>query len=201
MVGRAARLAIDGGGKPQLRAPDSRSWTPGKERRFLEALAESCNVKYAAGAAGISASAVYVRRGRDAGFRKGWDQALAIGYAALELTMLERALHGVEKIIVARDGSRSMMRDYSDRLGISLLRMHREGAAIADSDHAPEDVAEAAERILARLKKIGERDCSKKDPSTIPAGAGTVPRNGRGGEVEVKGALTRLELIVWGLRA
>ena len=114
MVGRAARLAIDGGGKPQLRAPDSRSWTPGKERRFLEALAESCNVKYAAGAAGISASAVYVRRGRDAGFRKGWDQALAIGYAALELTMLERALHGVEKIIVPRSGS-SLSRSVSRR--------------------------------------------------------------------------------------
>ena len=151
-------LAIDGGKRPRLRARDSRSWTKGKERAFFEALAESCNVKYAAKAAGVAASGLYVRRGRDASFRAGWDRALATGYAQLELMMLERALHGVEKIVVGKDGSREVMREYSDRVGLALLRMHRDSVALADDEHGPEDVAEAAERILSRLKKIGERE-------------------------------------------
>ena len=176
-AGKSA-LTIDGGERPQMRARDSRSWTKAKERSFFETLAESCNVKFAAKAAGISASAVYVRRGRDASFRQAWDRALAIGYAQLELVMLERALHGVEKIVVARDGSQSVMRDYSDRVGLALLRMHRDSAAIADEDHGPEEVAEAAERILSRLKKIGERST-----------------------VETKAAPDlRIALIAWGLK-
>jgi hypothetical protein len=172
-------LAVEGGTRPRLRRADARTMTRAKEKAFLTALAESCNVKYAAEAAGVSTTNIYVRRAKDAKFRASWDRALAIGYAQLELMMLERALHGVEKIIVARDGSRSVMREYSDRLGLGLLRMHRDNAAIADSDHGPEEVAEAAERILARLKKIGEQ-----------------------GKVETKsGAGLRIGLIAWGLSA
>lgn len=181
MAGRAAgarALAVDGGRRPRLRAKDARSWTKIKERRFLEALAESCNVKLAAKAAGVSYSAVYVRKAKDAAFRSGWDRALATGYAQLELMMLERALHGVEKIVVARDGSQSVMREYSDRVGLALLRMHRDSAAIADAEHGAEDVAEAAERILSRLKRIQERDLVQT--KSAPGG--------------------RLTLIAWGLR-
>jgi hypothetical protein len=43
-----------------------------------------------------SVNTVYERRTKDAAFRAGWDKALAIGYARLEMMMLERALHGVE---------------------------------------------------------------------------------------------------------
>ncbi|MCY7398300.1 MAG: hypothetical protein LH466_05620, partial [Sphingomonas bacterium] len=42
-----------------------------------------------------------------------WDRALAVGYSRLELMLLERALHGVEKVVVARDGSSSVMREYA----------------------------------------------------------------------------------------
>lgn len=164
---KARGLALDGGKRPRLRAVDGRSWTKAKEKRFLEALAESCNVKLAAKAAGVSYSAVYVRKGRDATFRAGWDRALATGYAQLELMMLERALHGVEKIVTARDGSQSVMREYSDRVGLALLRMHRDSAALADAEHGEEDVAEAAERILSRLKRIGER--SKLEVKSAPS--------------------------------
>lgn len=146
-----------------------------------------------------------MRRARDAAFRSGWDRALSVGYAQLEMMMLERALHGVEKVVVARDGSREVMREYSDRIGLALLRMHRDNAGHADEEHGPEEVAEAAERILARLKKIAERVETEGEgdgteaPSTIPACAGTHAARG-GGAVETKAAVDRLALIVWAVR-
>lgn len=196
-------LAIDGGTRPRLRRADARTMTKTKERAFLAALAESCNVTYAAQAAGVSTTNIYTRRAKDAKFRASWDRALSIGYAQLELMMLERALHGVEKIVVARDGSRAVMREYSDRLGLGLLRMHRDNAAIADSDHGPEEVAEAAERILARLKKIGEQgeagECPDR-PSTVARATVPLPVK-RGGVEKKSGAVIRIGLIAWGLAA
>ena len=142
-----AKLVLEGGGRKRLRAPDGRTWTAAKIDTFLSTLAASCNVKLACEAAGVSPSHAYVRRAKDAQFRAGWAAALASGYAALELMMLERALHGVEKVVVARDGTTSTMREYSDRVGLALLRMHRDAAADAETETEQAEVAEAAERI------------------------------------------------------
>lgn len=161
---KALPPAVDGGTRPRRRAKDGRSWTPAKERAFLAALAASCNVKYAAGEAGVSVSNIYVRRGKDAAFRRGWDKALAQGYAALELEMLKRALHGVEKTITARDGSTTTVTEYSDRVGLALLRMHRDTVVEAESEIADAEADEARERIIAKLERLREREL----------GAGTV---------------------------
>ncbi len=143
--------------KRQVRA-SHRSWTAAKERKFLEALATCCNVKLAAKTAKVSTSAAYVRRTRNASFRAAWDGALATGYAQLELMMLERALHGVEKVVIARDGTKTVMREYSDRVALALLRMHRDTAKTADEPVEEEDYQEARDRILARLERLRERD-------------------------------------------
>ena len=135
-----------------------RSWTAAKERRFLEGLATSCNVKLAAKTAKVSTSAAYVRRTKNASFRAAWDGALATGYAQLELMMLERALHGVEKVVVARDGSKTVMREYSDRVALALLRMHRDTAKTADEPIEDADYEEARERIVARIERLRELD-------------------------------------------
>ena len=155
--GKAGKLTIEGGSRPRARAADAASWTLKKERAFLTALADSCNVKLAAQVAGVSTSAIYVRRGKDASFRAGWDRALAEGYARLELMMLERALHGVEKAVVLKNGETTTMREYSDRTGLALLRMHRDTARAADEGADAVDTAEATERILARLDRLAER--------------------------------------------
>ena len=100
-----SELVLESGKRVRRVRPSHRSWTAARQRAFVEALGESCNVKLAARKAGVSTSQAYVRRARDAGFRAGWDRALATGYAQLEMVMLERALHGVEKTVIARDGS------------------------------------------------------------------------------------------------
>jgi len=153
-----AALVLETGTRKRQVAPSYRSWTAAKERRFLEALAMCCNVKLAAKTAKVSTSAAYVRRTRNASFRAAWDGALATGYAQLELMMLERALHGVEKVVIARDGTKTIMREYSDRVALALLRMHRDTAKTADEPVEDVEYEDARERIIARLDRLREQD-------------------------------------------
>ena len=175
----AKALLLGGHKRPQVREAEGRSWTPSKERAFLASLAETCNVKLSAKRAGVSHNCVYERRNRNASFRASWDRALATGYAQLELMMLERALHGVEKTVIARDGTTKVMREYSDRTALALLRMHRENVAIAEATVDDSEWQEARDRIVARLQRIRERD----------------------EKLEIKAAQDRLDLICWGLIA
>ena len=178
-------FVLEGGKRVRKIRPSPRSWTKAKERAFIAALAESCNVKLAAKTAKVSASAIYVRRSRDASFRRAWDQALAAGYAQLEMVMLERALHGVEKTIVLRSGETRVMREYSDRVGLALLKMHREGANYADADEVDnEEQREACERIVARLERLRQRDSSADDDQPV----------------ETKSSGERLGLLRWAFR-
>jgi hypothetical protein len=151
-------LVLESGARKRKVRPSHRSWTRAKERKFLEALATCCNVKLAARMAKVSTSAAYVRRTKYASFQAAWDSALATGYAQLELMMLERALHGVEKVVIARDGTKTVMREYSDRVGLALLRMHRDTAKTADEPVDDIEHDEARERIIARLHRMRELD-------------------------------------------
>jgi hypothetical protein len=159
---QGSALILESGKRKRRVAPSHRSWTAAKERKFLEALASCCNVKLAANMARVSTSAVYVRRTRNASFRLAWDGALATGYAQLELMMLERALHGVEKIVIARDGTKTIMREYSDRVALALLRMHRDTAKTADEPVDDDEFDEARARIVARIERLRERDEDNK---------------------------------------
>ena len=149
---------LGGPKRPHIRKQEGRSWTSKKEKIFLTALGETCNVKLSAKRARVSTNCVYERRGKNASFRASWDAALATGYAQLEMMMLERALHGVEKKVVGRDGTTTVMRQYSDRTALALLRMHRENAAIANESVDDAEWQEARDRIVARLQRIRERD-------------------------------------------
>ena len=174
---RLAELVLESGKRPRTVRPSHRSWTAAKQKAFLEALAESCNVKLAAKKAGVSTSMAYVRRGRDANFRAGWDRALATGYAQLEMMLLERALHGVEKTVIARDGTRTVMREYSDRAALALLRMHRENASYADESVDDAEWQEARERIVERLTRIRERDAIETKSADVAALIGWALKN------------------------
>ena len=166
-------------GAAQQRSRRKSDWTKAMEKQFAEALAETCNVTLAAKAIGRSISNIYKRRATNASFRASWDAALAAGYSRLELMLLERALHGIEKTVVAKDGTTTVMRDYPDRVALTLLRMHRETAALAEEAVDADDHEEACERIVARLQRLRERDA---------------------GAVETKGLSGRAGLLRWALR-
>ena len=151
-------LVLESGSRKRQVRPSYRSWTAAKERKFLVALATCCNVKLAAKMAKVGTSAAYVRRQKNAAFRAAWETALATGYAQLELMLLERALHGVEKIVIARDGTKTVMREYSDRVALALLRMHRDLAKAADEPVDDVEFEEARDRIVARLERLREHE-------------------------------------------
>ena len=146
-----------GGRSPQQRKARPSDWSGIKARLFVEALAETCNVTLAAKAAGVSTGAAYRHRAMEAGFRAQWRRALATAYAGLELTLLERALHGVEKVVSVRNGEPTVMREYNDRTGLTLLRMHRDSAEAEDSEVHPSDHQDAMDRIVSRLQRVRKR--------------------------------------------
>jgi len=140
-----------------MRKASRRNWTKTKESKFLSVLAETCNVTEAARQAGVCLSYAYKRRASNAGFRAGWMQAIGDAYQRLELVLLDRAFNGTEKVVKRRDGSEDRMLEYSNQLGLSLLKMHRNTAAEAASEMPPEDVGEMREQLVKKLLRLKKR--------------------------------------------
>jgi len=154
---KGAELTIAGGATPRLRKRRGTDWTRAKERAFLTALAETCNVTAAAEAAGMSVSSAYARRKKVAAFRAGWAEAIAAAYQRLELVMLDRALNGTEKIVVRKDGSEERMREYPNQIALHLLKMHRDSAMEAIEEPRETDAAELRERLVQKLERLRKR--------------------------------------------
>jgi hypothetical protein len=76
----------------------------------------------------------------DAAFRAGWIEAVGTAYQRLELVLLDRAFNGTEKLITRRDGSEERMVEYSNQLGLALLKMHRDTAGEANTQFAPDQI-------------------------------------------------------------
>jgi hypothetical protein len=139
-------------------APASpRDWSKGKERAFLSALAETCNVSEACRVSGVPMTVAYRRRKTDAAFRAGWLEAIGVAYQRLELVLLDRAFNGTEKVVKRRDGSEERMLEYSNQLGLTLLKMHRESAVEASTELPPEDIDEIRQRIIKKLQRLKKR--------------------------------------------
>lgn len=196
-------------GAPQRRTGRRSDWTRKMSEQFVETLADTCNVTLAAASIGRSIGNVYKWRGKDASFRAAWDRALAVGYSRLELMLLERALHGVEKVVVARDGTSSVMREYPDRVALTLLRMHRETAAMAEESVDGREHEEACARIIAKLSRLKERDAreggargDRREDDTPEDAAGGLETKGAGARLAfIRAALMRCSVIRGALKA
>ena len=113
--------------------------------------------------------------------------------------LLERALHGVEKVVVARDGTSTVMREYPDRVALTLLRMHRETAAMAEESVDGREHDEACARIIAKLGRLKDRDAARADADAAP---GAVEIKTMGARLAfIRAALLRCALIRGGLKA
>lgn len=156
-MARKSKLVLIGAGKPQLRKAAPRDWSKAKEREFLSVLAETCNVSEACRVSGVPMTVAYRRRKTDAAFRAGWLEAIGVAYQRLELVLLDRAFNGTEKVVKRRDGSEERMLEYSNQLGLTLLKMHRESAVEASTELPPEDVDEIRQRIIKKLQRLKKR--------------------------------------------
>ena len=153
-----SELRLEGVKRIRKVRANPRTWNARRARTFLASLVETCNIRLSAKRAGLSHHHVYDRRNKDASFRASWDEALSTGYAQLEMMMLERALHGVAKVITSRDGTTTTMREYSDRTALALLRMHRDNASYAIQGTDESELADARDRIVERLSRLREQD-------------------------------------------
>jgi hypothetical protein len=160
------KLTLSGGKKPQMRKPRPRDWTREKEANFLSVLADTCNVTRAAEETGVSSSSAYRRRKENAAFRAGWLEAMAVAYQRLELVLLDRAFNGTEKLVKRRDGSEERMLEYSNQLGLTLLKMHRDTAVEASTEFQPDQIEELKERLFSKLRRLKQRDAQKAQSGT-----------------------------------
>ena len=110
------------GRRVQVRRAKCGGWTRAVEERFLIALSQTCNVKASAAAAGMSHSSTYAHRHRWPAFAREWDEAVAIGYAALEATLIEGACDFFERSPLELGGP-GIVTNVSE--AIQLLTMNR----------------------------------------------------------------------------
>jgi hypothetical protein len=109
--------------KPRAKKAPLR-WTKARETKFLETLAQTCNVAASERKAKMPVGSAYRHRRKSPEFDARWQEALAEGYARLELTMLQRALAGVSRRVTKTESGSETV-EYSDRLGMALLAAHR----------------------------------------------------------------------------
>ena len=174
------KLTLVAAEKPQLRKRSPRDWSQAKAHDFLSALAETCNVSEACRRSGVPMTVAYRRRKMDAAFRAGWIETIAAAYQRLELVLLDRAFNGTEKVVKRRDGTEERMLEYSNQLGLTLLKLHRDTAIEADSEPPPEDVDEIRERLVRKLQRLKKRNESQEAEGTRLRG--NAPRDGDHGE-------------------
>ncbi len=99
-------------------------WTPEKQHRFIEALAESGCVTEACQAVGMTTKSAYRLRTRpDASvFRQAWDIALDAAIRRWTDAVYSRAIHGVPRPIFYQGEQIGERRHYDERLAMFLLR-------------------------------------------------------------------------------
>ena len=152
-----SELMLVAGERPQIRKAQHRNWSKEKETKFLTRLADTCNVTLAAQEAGVSSSSAYKRRKDNAAFRAAWLEAISTAYQRLELVLLDRAFNGTEKVVKRANGSEERMLEYSNQLGLTLLKMHRDTAIEAQTEYAPDQVEEMRQRLFSKVQRLKAR--------------------------------------------
>ncbi|MBO9622769.1 MAG: hypothetical protein J7500_08655 [Sphingomonas sp.] len=158
MAEQKAGLVLRASGKdgPQRIRVKGKWWTPQSEGVFLDHLAASCNVAWAAAQCGFSAVTVYNHRRTDAAFAQKWREALDEGYIRLETELLGTATDYVERL---REDPELPLKHMSVREAISLLRRHggpggNPSARGGRFQARPRSLEEVRDSILEKLESI-----------------------------------------------
>lgn len=133
-------------------------WTEDRQRRFIEALADTGSVKASAHRVNMTPEGAYLLRRHPEGqsFRAAWEAALALGVQQLEDIAMERALYGQEVPVYSYGkliGSRIV---HNDRLLMFMLRNRAPTRFSADGRATARrnTIADPAEaNRLSRLKR------------------------------------------------
>lgn len=152
-----ARLELAAGKTLRMRKPGGPRFTAAKQDKFFAVLLATCNVEAARRAAKVSSSTVYRHRRGNAAFRARWAEVVREAYAQLELMMLERMMNGTVKTVTRADGSTERIHEYPNAIALTLLRLHRDTAVEAATEHEPEDIDEVRRRLADKLARLRRR--------------------------------------------
>ncbi|MBC7986209.1 MAG: hypothetical protein H7X93_06000 [Sphingomonadaceae bacterium] len=140
---------------PVLRKRRADGWSPRKQVRFIEALADTGCVQQACDAVGMSRASCYaLRRSPGAeGFAAAWDAAIAQAAKMLIDLAFDRAIHGSDEPVFNPRGDvvgRRMRQN--DRLLMFLLRAYMP----ARFRHAHQDIRHAGEATPSASAPVAE---------------------------------------------
>ena len=145
---------------PVRRRPRYDGWTEEKQRRFIEALADSGLVSHAAKAVGMSReSANRLRRSpHGAAFARAWDAARLHAGSALEDIAFERAIEGQEQHIYNEYGdivvTKRVVNDRMLTFLLSHLMPERYGKAARAAAPEPADAPPPPAALEASLRAM-----------------------------------------------
>jgi hypothetical protein len=140
--------------------PRHDGWTPDKQRRFIEVLAESALVDEACRHVGMSRESAYrLRRRLDAiEFRAAWDAAMDHAMSRVSDAAIGRAIYGVPVPHYYKGELIGEHRRYDERLTMWLMR-YRDPARYGkwrDGQTVEQTVHHAASRLAFAIQRLVE---------------------------------------------
>jgi hypothetical protein len=147
---------------PQVRKKRCGGWTAAKKKRFLEALAATCNVRRACASVKMSDRGAYAERARDPEFREDWQTTLESARGVLQTMLIERSGRGSRAPAAEDDEDETPFDDpatMDTRLALILLKQHQGGDTRWRGSRPPRYATreETDAQILARLKILARR--------------------------------------------
>jgi hypothetical protein len=154
----------DGCVRPVRTKKPPRAWDSATKQEFLNLLMDFCSVRGALATLGMAPSGLYATRKKDKKFRDAWDEALELGYARLEAELLDRALNGQDREVISPSGEKTTLREVSNALGLSLLKLHGPRVAAIRALHgtdADEDAMQAKIEIIKKLEMLARHKAKR----------------------------------------
>jgi hypothetical protein len=165
-------LVLRGGKRPQLRRESARDWTAAKRRRFLEVLAETCNI--AEGLRKVKMTRTGLRHlvARDAGFRAEYRAVEALALRELTMVTIDRLSKGVVKTITKADGAVETVHEYPIGHALQLIRLHKDNVEETEREHDEATIEEIRARVERKVLMLAKREAEKMEKERGEGGGG-----------------------------
>lgn len=133
-----------------------KQWCDQDEAVFLDALADTCNVRMACAIAGVATTTVYRQRHLRADFAHRWQAAIEQGYAELEVSLIRAAQEAVDTNRAPSPTRR--VRAMSAETALKVLQSHRASATgkgkVGGWSRPPRRLEEVQDEILRKVDAI-----------------------------------------------
>jgi len=156
----------------QRRRVRRRRFDDRRKRVFLDHFAGTADAHAAAAAAGVGYSTVVQHRLKDAGFARGWDEALAVAYAALEAEAVRQRLDAQRNLREGLCPTGEITQEF-DRVVRLLARYERRDGRIGmrapGRGHERRwTFDEAIDALDRKLRALGARSGVAAEPILLP---------------------------------